>query len=306
MLKYIAVTIPQTQLRELLAQYRRQNWAGIQTPDWQERIVADMLRSEAPAVLERIAPYWQPGPGARILDLGSGAGGFVAACRKRGLSAYGVEPDRIGNGAEITAIQIAAQRVVTPAFVVGVGERLPFADCAFDLVVLDQVLEHVSDQSSVLAEALRVVKPNGAVFIACPNYLCFYEPHYKVAFLPLMPKVLGKWYLKLRGRNPILLEQIQYTTNWRVRSLLRQFSLQIIFDLNADAFLSKCAAGGFVSRKAKRIRRLTQVPLLGGMLRRGMVFLIRLRERGTAMLISPEGFSRDSVASPELEASQVA
>jgi SAM-dependent methyltransferase len=233
-------------------------------------------------------------------------GGFVAACRKRGLAAYGVEPDRIGNGSKTTAIQIAAQRLDTPAFVVGIGERLPFASASFDLAVLDQVIEHVSDQAAVIGEALRVVKPNGAVYIACPNYLCFYEPHYKIAFLPLMPKLLGKLYLKLRGRNPVLLEQIRYTTNWRVRKLLGKFPLHMVCDLNSEEFIRKCGNGSFASAKARLIRRLTRLPVLGKALMNTVLFYIRLRERGTAVLVSPNGFAHDRTIEPTHHVTQVA
>jgi ubiquinone/menaquinone biosynthesis C-methylase UbiE len=84
-----------------------------------------------------------------------------------------------------------------------VGERLPFRDSTFDLVVMDQVIEHVAEQKQVLDEALRVLKSGGALYIACPNYLRFYEPHYKIWFISLLPKFLGGVYLRLRGRDPI-------------------------------------------------------------------------------------------------------
>ena len=68
-------------------------------------------------------------PGYSIL--GSGIGSFVAACRQQGLKAFGVEPDRIGQGAKVTSIQIARRRVTASVFASGVGEALPFADGVF-------------------------------------------------------------------------------------------------------------------------------------------------------------------------------
>ena len=65
-------------------------------------------------------------------------------------------------------------------FVSGVGEGLPFPDACFDLVVMNQVVEHVADQSMVLREAARAVREGGVIYVACPNYLRFYEPHYKI------------------------------------------------------------------------------------------------------------------------------
>src|ERR1700730_3101244 len=212
------MSINKWELRDLLVGYRRENWRGIQTPERQHRIVQDMLAdADQPPVFQQIARYWKPEAGMKILDVGSGVGGFVVLCRKLGLQAFGVEPDRIGRGSQITAIGIARRRLDKAPFVAGVGEQLPFADDTFDLVVLDQVIEHVVDQGAVLKEALRVAKRDAAVYIACPNYLRWYEPHYKVRWLPLMPKTLGRLYLRARGRNPAMLGQLNYTTNARVR-----------------------------------------------------------------------------------------
>ena len=247
-----------------MLQYRRQNWQGIQTPQWQERIAEDILRDDGENVLRAIAEFWTPPPGASVLDVGSGVGSFVVACRKRGFRAFGVEPDRIGQGGRISSIQIARRRFENQVFAVGVGERLPFADRSFDLVTLNQVMEHVAEQTAVLQEALRVLKHGGAIYIASPNYLRFYEPHYKIKWFPLLPKFLGRWYLRLRARNPVLLDQLTYTTNAR----LRAFSVGLgedytVIDLHREIFLRKCAQLSFASRRARLIGRLIRVPVLG-------------------------------------------
>ncbi len=257
------MAIDQAELRDLLTVYRKENWKGIQTPEWQQKIVASMLQEGEPAILKRIAPYWSLPPGALILDLGSGVGNFVVACRKRGLRAFGVEPDRIGMGSSLTALQIASKRLDIPAWA-AVGEQLPFRDATFDLVVLDQVIEHVNDQKRVLGEALRVVKPTGVVYIACPNYLRFYEPHYKILFFPLLPKALGRLYLRLRGRGSELLSQLRYTTNARVRKLLRdRKEIEKVIDLNRESFLAKCRERSFAGRKARAFKLLIRNRVVG-------------------------------------------
>ena len=283
----MALTRPE--LRDLLTQYRRQNWQGIQTAEWQRKIVDGMLQEDDddghPALLKRIAAHWTLPPDPVILDLGSGVGNFVVACRQRGLRAFGVEPDRIGNGSSLTSLQIAGKRLDSCAFAAAIGEQLPFRDAAFDLVVMNQVIEHVNDQESILAEALRVVKPGGAIYIACPNYLRFYEPHYKLWFLPLMPKRLGAWYLRIRGRDPVLLHQLNYTTNWKLRRLLRNRRQRIV-DLNGETFVAKsgAGAGAFASRKARIVARLIGTPGLGKMILASALFYIRLREGGSEIL----------------------
>ena len=283
------MAITQSELRDLLTEYRRENWLGIQTPEWQQRIVESMIGPVGvePHVLQRIAPYWKMPPDAKILDVGSGVGGFVVACRQRGLRAFGIEPDRIGQGSQLTSVQIARRRLDDAAFVVGIGEQLPFPDDAFDLVVLDQVIEHVMDQAAVLREALRVIKAGGLVYIACPNYLRFYEPHYKILWFPLMPKWLGRFYLRLRGRNPAMLGQLNYTTNWRVHALIRRLDAGRAADLNRERFLKKCSEGGFASMRARLVSGLIRTPVLGGIILNAALFYFRLREGGSETIIFP-------------------
>jgi SAM-dependent methyltransferase len=270
----------------MLIQYREQNWRGIQTPAWQQRIVDETMCDEGGAVLRQVAPHFQLPADAKVLDVGSGVGSFVVACRRRGVRAFGIEPDRIGKGAGLTAIQIARSRLRTQAFVAGVGERLPFPDSSFDLVVMNQVVEHVSDQRGVLQEAARVVKVGGAIYVACPNYLRFYEPHYKLRWFPLLPKLLGNWYLRLRRRDPVLLQQLTYTTNARLRTLLNHLGPEYaVLDLHREDFLRKCRDSSFVSRRARLVRKITQLPLVGGLVVSAVLFYLRICEGGCEMLI---------------------
>lgn len=280
------MAINQAQLIDLLAEHRRRNWIGIQTPEWQERIVLGLVECQEPRILKRIAPFHTLPADPMILDLGSGVGNFVVGCRNQGLRAFGVEPDRIGQNSSITALGIASRRLDTAPFAAAVGEQLPFADSTFDLVVMDQVIEHVADQKGVLAEALRVLKPGGALYVACPNYLRFYEPHYKIHFLPLMPKFLGSTYLRLRGRDPVLLSQLTYTTNWRVRRLFAGLGVTRFLDLNSEGFLAKCRGQGTnpANWKGRVVQRLANKPVVGNVVLWAASLYVRLREGGSEML----------------------
>jgi len=279
------MAINQAQLIDLLAEHRRRNWNGIQTPEWQEKIVLGLAQSQEPRILNRIRPFHALPDNPTILDLGSGVGNFVVSCRHQGLRAFGVELDRIGQNSAVTALGIASRRLDSTPFAAAVGEQLPFADSTFDLVVMDQVIEHVADQKRVLVEALRVLKPGGALYVACPNYLRFYEPHYKISFLPLMPKFLGSVYLRLRGRDPVLLGQLTYTTNWRVRKLFASLGVTRVEDLNCAVFLAKCRGrGANPSRKGRIVKALTEEPLIGKFVLWAASLYIRLREGGSEML----------------------
>ncbi len=281
-----AIPISDSELRELLLEYRRENWNGIQLEAVQRHIVEELLHGDAAMLLPRIEPYIKTSSHSRILDLGSGVGSFVVACRRRGLRAFGLEPDRIGQGAKITSIQIARRRLSVSVFTNGVGEGLPFADDCFDLVVMNQVIEHVADQSMVLREATRVVREGGAVYIACPNYLCFYEPHYRIFWLPLLPKILGRIYLRLRGRSPAMLDQLNYTTNSRLRKRIAALGPDfVVLDLHREQFLRKRAAGSFAAKSTRLVASLTQLPLVGPAILAAILAYGSISEQGCEMLV---------------------
>jgi SAM-dependent methyltransferase len=276
----------ESEIRNLLLRYRRENWEGIQPPEVQDRVVDDLMRCDANGLLNKVAPYRPISARSRLLDLGSGVGSFVAACRDQGLDCFGIEPDRIGNGTELTAIQIARRRVAQPVFAAALGENLPFADRTFDLVTMNQVIEHVSDQRAVLREATRVLKDGGVLYVACPNYLRFYEPHYKIFWLPLMPKFLGRIYLRLRGRRPVMLGQITYTTNGRLHQLLKSLGpAYTVFDLHREQFLKKRVEGSFAAWSTRLVSKLTHLRVFGPVILRSVLWFGSIRQGGCEWVV---------------------
>lgn len=55
------------------------------------------------------------------------------------------------------------------AVVIEPGDRLPFADQSFDLVVSDHVFEHLDDPAAVAVELDRVLRPGGWICARTPN-----------------------------------------------------------------------------------------------------------------------------------------
>lgn len=106
----------------------------------------------------------------KVLDIGCGIGDFlayrpgtvgvdvnprlVAYCRDRGLDAHEMPID-----------------------------RLPFEDAAFDGAVLDNVLEHIAEPQPLLAEARRVLRPDGTLLVGVPGRRGYAaDPDHKVFY----------------------------------------------------------------------------------------------------------------------------
>src|SRR5437867_4040454 len=91
-----------------------------------------------------------------ILDIGCGVGAFVRRLREFSTRVAGIDVDRerVTEGGKVVADLALA-----------VGERLPFADGTFDIVLLHEVLEHVTDDQATLREACRVLRPGGRVVV---------------------------------------------------------------------------------------------------------------------------------------------
>lgn len=106
--------------------------------------------------------------GRRILDIGCGVGAFVRRLREFSQRVAGIDVDAehvIEGGKEVPDLALA------------VGESLPFANGTFDIVLLHEVLEHVTDDLQTLRESRRVLAPAGRVVIFCPNRLYPFETH---------------------------------------------------------------------------------------------------------------------------------
>lgn len=65
----------------------------------------------------------------------------------------------------------------SPRVICGVGESLPFPDASFDLILSNEVLEHVQDDRLCVEEIVRTLKPGGRVVIFCPNRGYGFETH---------------------------------------------------------------------------------------------------------------------------------
>jgi SAM-dependent methyltransferase len=98
-------------------------------------------------------------PGDRVLDLGCGAGRFLALLED-------------GVGVEIAEEAATRARANVPGADVRVieDESLPVGHGEFDLVWCSEVLEHIPDVGATLNEVRRVLRPGGRALITVPHH----------------------------------------------------------------------------------------------------------------------------------------
>ncbi len=115
--------------------------------------VADILRR----VSEKA---WMPNRPLSMLDIGCGVGWSLVVAKQKGFQAKGVEP--IKDAADY-ATDVLKVDVVNSLFKADL-----FIKEEFDLIIMDQVLEHVPNPAQMLADAFRVLKRDGVLFVGVP------------------------------------------------------------------------------------------------------------------------------------------
>jgi len=123
-------------------------------------------------------------PEHTILDLGAGRG-RLAHMNFRGLvaCACGLDPEK----AVMSNPHLDEAKV-------GFAENIPWPNSAFDIVVSDNVIEHVSAPISVFREVHRVLKPGGFFLVKTPN-----RYHYVAAAASITPYRFHQWFKVKRG-----------------------------------------------------------------------------------------------------------
>lgn len=101
-----------------------------------------------------------------LLDIGAGTGDFLVTAKNAGWTVAGYEPND-------SARNIARGKGI--AFAESIEA---IAGNTYDVVTMWHVLEHVPDVEKQIAQLKRIVKHDGVIIIAVPNYKSFDAKHY--------------------------------------------------------------------------------------------------------------------------------
>jgi len=158
----------------------------------------DAVRALIPWVVARLPR------GSSVLDIAGGVGAYASRIAR--------EADATVVGVDISHAMCRqrAEDPATPLSAVGDMEALPFGNGRFDAALFIACLHHLPDPRTALAEAHRVLRPGGTLFISEPSSL----RARKVGVLPTPLahefRLSGPWLVKQVEKCGMRIEEVRY------------------------------------------------------------------------------------------------
>ena len=101
-----------------------------------------------------------------LLDIGAGTGDFLVTAKVAGWQTKGIEPNENAKNLAISK-GISFENSIES-----------IENQQFDVITMWHVMEHVPDVEYQIKQLKRLLKPNGTLIIAVPNYKSFDAQHY--------------------------------------------------------------------------------------------------------------------------------
>jgi 2-polyprenyl-3-methyl-5-hydroxy-6-metoxy-1,4-benzoquinol methylase len=102
----------------------------------------------------------------KLLDIGAGTGDFLLTAKESGWNTIGVEPSE------------KAKAIAVKKGVKFTSSTEELESHTFDVITMWHVLEHVPNLENKIKELKRLVKPNGTIIIAVPNFKSYDAKYY--------------------------------------------------------------------------------------------------------------------------------
>ena len=115
------------------------------------------------------------GLGDRVLDMGCGGGRHAFALFRRGAQVVALDMSE----KDLQEVEVMFQAMKlegevpagsSASTVRGTAYSLPFGDASFDRVIAAEIMEHLPEDTSAMAELYRVLKPGGLIAVTVPRW----------------------------------------------------------------------------------------------------------------------------------------
>ncbi len=103
----------------------------------------------------------------KVLDIGAGTGDFLKVCKDDGWQVAGTEPNS------------SARSLASSKGLELFNDTSALSDTEFDVITMWHVLEHVEDLDSLIKDLKGMLKPNGHLIVAVPNFKSYDANFYK-------------------------------------------------------------------------------------------------------------------------------
>lgn len=148
-----------------------------------------------------------------VLDIGCNAGAQARFWVEKGHRYTGID---INAPLVELARQRAAEAGLAVQFEVGSATELPYPDGSFDICIMPELLEHVAAWRNCLNEAVRVLRPGGALYLSTSNWLCPHQQEFNLPLYSWYPPFLKRYYERRATTDrPELANYAKYpAVNW--------------------------------------------------------------------------------------------
>lgn len=125
-----------------------------------------------------------------VADVGCGAGtqSLIWASHGNSVSAIDINEDLVEIGRDR-----AKKAKADINFLVGSATEIPLETSSADIVLVPELLEHVADWESVLAESTRIVRPGGYLYLSTTNRMCPVQYEFELPLYSWYPKAVQRY-----------------------------------------------------------------------------------------------------------------
>ncbi len=179
-----------------------------------------------------------------ILDLGSGEGGTAKVFSGNNLIV----------SFDLSVIRLQRQKISTDLniqkteikLVNGNALQLPFSNKSFDLIIIQDVIEHLDDHLNFYNEIKRVLRQNGMIYISTPNKLSllnfFSDPHFGLPVVSILKrKSIKKYFLRYFRKDDFKRDDIAQLLS--INELMDLFYKEFHFYINTKFVLKELFNG---------------------------------------------------------------
>lgn len=158
----------------------------------------------------------------KILDIGSGEGGTSQV----------LSQDNIVTSFDMNKIRLQRQQNYFSNFnlLCGSSSSLPFKNNSFDLIILQDVMEHLDNREKLINNLYNLLNDNGMIYLSTPNKFSVIniiaDPHWGVPIVSLLKRESIKKYFLIYFRK----------SEMNRKDIAELLSLKNIYELFADKF----------------------------------------------------------------------